>query len=371
MKIIIIIITILLIIILFSIHINNKKIKEHLVNNSNINTLLQKCGEGNEKIFSNVNVLNKLILNNNEFTNLVFEYAFPVGSFYVQFPEKNKSLNDYSSFDENAFPVEQRPETLFGGFWQEQWPNESIYFRTRGMLSNQDRDERGFQDYATKHLYGSMSQSQTDYLKPASGNSGVFKSTKIEEISTDGGSNDMHGMQNYFNLESQVLPSDMENRVKNRKVKIWKRVLKLPNGNYPPLPDYGHPSSIDKNYYDGPFYKKAFENYKPIDATTLDKAIKICNENTNCKFVGKRDDLWYISESAEMIQGTDTTVVWEKKRGDIKFTIDIPNITYNIPESEEQIYQNDEDRPEGWYIESGEGQKTVKEGSEGWMTSTE
>jgi hypothetical protein len=74
--------------------------------------------------------MNKLSINDTEFTELVFNFAFPVGSFYVQFPVKDKNINEYSSIDEIAFPDEERPERLFGGSWQEQWPKESIFFRT-------------------------------------------------------------------------------------------------------------------------------------------------------------------------------------------------------------------------------------------------
>jgi hypothetical protein len=362
MKIIIIIFLIILILFLF--FINNKK-REHLVNNKNITPLIKRCTEIlNETVYSNINVMNKLSINDTEFTELVFNFAFPVGSFYVQFPVKDKNINEYSSIDEIAFPDEERPERLFGGSWQEQWPKESIFFRTRGMLSNEDRDERGFQDYATRHLYGYMSQSQTDYYNIGAGNTGVFSVKKLDEIGTDGGGNKMHGLKYFFNLQAQILPSDMENRVKNRRVKIWKRVLKNPDGKYPPLPDYGHDEKSDKNYYDGPFYKKAFANYKGLDATTFNTATKLCNEDENCKFIGKRKEAWFSGDGVEMVEGDDTTVVWEKKQGNINIIQDIPNVTFNIPDVKEEEYENDEDRPKGWYVERPEGHNNLMFGSE-------
>ena len=368
MKIIkIIIILILIIFIIF--FINNKKISEHLVNHTNIVPLIKRCSDiENETIFSNINVMNTLKLNDKEFTQLVFEYSFPVGSFYVQFPDKDTSI------DQNAFPIDQTPERLFGGSWQEHWPNDSIYFRTRGMLSNEERDDNGFQDYATKHLYGSTSHSQTNYYDPASGNTGAFTSKKIDEIGTDGGGAEMKGVRNYLDLGSEVLLSDIENRVKNRKIKIWKRVLKNPDGKYPNLPDYGRDFSSDKYYYDGPIYKKSFANYKSIPAVSFAQATKICNENEKCKFIGKRDDLWYSGdgdENTKMIDGSATTNVWEKKRRTPILFTDTIDHNFVIPDIKEEEYENDEDRPEGWYIGNSDGQRLVREGQEGWMLGSE
>jgi len=52
--------------------------------------------------------------------------AYPVGSFYIQFPDAN------SNDDATAFPTSKRPATLFGGTWAEQWSTENIFFKTRG-----------------------------------------------------------------------------------------------------------------------------------------------------------------------------------------------------------------------------------------------
>ncbi len=352
------VIIILILIILIIFFINHNKKSEHLVDDTNINPILRRCSDIlTENVYSNINVMNKLLINDKDIYQMVYDYAFPVGSFYVQFPAAD------SSVDVNEFPDSERPETIFGGHWQEQWPQESIYFRTKGLLSNEERDERGFQDYATRHLYGSLSHSQTDYGKQGAGNTGVFSVTNLDQIGTDDNKNTMHGMRNFFNLQAQILPSDLENRVKNRRVKIWKRVLKNPNGKYPDLPDYGHDTRIDKNYYDGIHQKKQFGNYKAIPATSLNEAMKICNENEKCKFIGKRSDLWYSSEAYEMIDGDDTTSVWEKKQGKVTPIMDIPVLNYKFPDIKEEEYENDEDRPEGWYNERPEGYK--------WTTSFE
>ena len=56
----------------------------------------------------------------------VLENVYPVGSFYVQYPDA--SSND----DAIAFPVSKRPATLFGGTWAEQFNTENVFFRTAG-----------------------------------------------------------------------------------------------------------------------------------------------------------------------------------------------------------------------------------------------
>ena len=67
------------------------------------------------------------------------ESSYPVGCYYVQFP------NASSNTDSAEFPTSQRPATLFGGTWVEQWSTESVFFRTRGTLSDSGRTN-GSQD---------------------------------------------------------------------------------------------------------------------------------------------------------------------------------------------------------------------------------
>jgi hypothetical protein len=56
----------------------------------------------------------------------IIDLVYPVGSFYVQYPDAN------SNTDSTAFPTSKRPATLFGGTWVEQWATENVFFKTRG-----------------------------------------------------------------------------------------------------------------------------------------------------------------------------------------------------------------------------------------------
>lgn len=51
---------------------------------------------------------------------------YPVGSYYIQFPDANS--NDSAV----AFPTSQSPTNLFGGTWTKVFDTEGIFFRTEG-----------------------------------------------------------------------------------------------------------------------------------------------------------------------------------------------------------------------------------------------
>ena len=373
-----IIIIISIILILFIYFINNKK-KENLVTTTNIDTYLKKCSIGNNNLYSNINILNNLLINDRKFSDFVLDYAYPIGSFYVQFPDLNKSIKIYSSETAIAFPDSQTPEKLFGGYWQEQWPTESIYFRTRGMLSNENRNDFGFQNYATKHLYGSV-----DSYGKYNGEdivSGAFK--KIDSPNKIYSSNLQREISKInLNLQSQINVSDVENRVENRVIKIWKRVAKLLDNKYPNLPNNGVDPISDKNYYSGPFYGKTFTNYTILNSKSLDEAVNICNQTENCKLIGKKDTGWYLSSDSTMVAGDKHTVTWEKKNATFRLKRDDVFKPYidlepakqeeylDIDEGDVETYIEEEERPEGWY-DLGEIERTVRKGQEGWMTGVE
>lgn len=145
----------------------------------------------------------------------VRDFIHPVGSYYTQYPDA--SSND----DGTEFPTTQRPATLFGGTWAEQWSTESVYFRTRGTLSGTDRVDGtqpdAFQGH--KHIDGVLySQAiPTQYGSesgPTSGNvqdrasdvtSRAYTSTPISDGT--------------FGTPRTAL----ETRVVNRRIKVWKR----------------------------------------------------------------------------------------------------------------------------------------------------
>lgn len=59
--------------------------------------------------------------------------VYPIGSYYTQYPDASNNT------DATEFPTTQRPATMFGGTWVEQWATESVFFRTRGTNSDTDR----------------------------------------------------------------------------------------------------------------------------------------------------------------------------------------------------------------------------------------
>lgn len=142
---------------------------------------------------SNVTALNVAILN----------AVYPVGCYYTQYPDA--SSND----DATEFPTTQSPATLFGGTWAEQWATESVYFRTRGTLSDTGRtngkQEDAFQGH--RHNIPSLTSEGTssgiDRGDPAS------VSYNTSDPVTDG----THGTPR----------TAAETRTVNRRIKVWKR----------------------------------------------------------------------------------------------------------------------------------------------------
>jgi hypothetical protein len=356
------IIIIILLIIIFLFIVNKKN--EHMVTNSNVTNLINTCGIENnsDASYTNLNIFNNLLINGTEVVKYILDYSFPMGSFYVQFPDTN------SSYDTLAFPESQTPEKLFGGYWQEQWPKESIFFRTCGMLSNDARVD-GFQDYATKHLYGSMSRTQTNYNTPGNGNTGVFSVTKLDEIGTDNRKADMTGTKNCLNIGDQVTVSNHENVAKNRKVRIWKRIGILPNGKMPNLPINGYDSTHDTNYYDGPLRNKIFSNFIVTGAKNLAEAKVICNLDEKCGFIGYKNNIYYTGSQTETLSDTgEDIIVWQKQNDRGDFSVDENRITFNPPLIEEEEI-DERNPPKDFYIERPPG-AVVKDGQEGWTINT-
>ncbi len=147
----------------------------------------------------------------------IIDLVYPVGSFYMQFPDANS--NDLSI----AFPAKFSPAQLFGGTWEEQWPNESVFFRTGGARSNEARSS-GLQDYATKRLTGYTPWFQVDYNHRGGGRDGVFGKHENRGGGTDSGNSGDTTTRAFFDSNNQSLSSDTETRPRNRLIKVWKRV---------------------------------------------------------------------------------------------------------------------------------------------------
>ncbi len=191
----IVIITILIIIIIKIIfsssnneHLNIKLTKSNITDINN----LTKEYYNNQSIrtFNDMRVLNKFMINNVELKDIISNIRYPVGCYYVQYPENNTNINEYDDIDindmETLFPAARSPEVLFGGKWEEKFNGDSVFFRTGGILSD-DARLNGVQPYAMKNLYGWTSVSQTNLWNPGYGSQGILEeSEQTEVIETDG-----------------------------------------------------------------------------------------------------------------------------------------------------------------------------------------
>lgn len=147
---------------------------------------------------------------------------FPVGSFYVQYP------NAASNTDSTEFPVAYRPATLFGGTWTEQWSSESIGFITRGTFSNEDR-VNGLQADAGQRITGSIAVRKmpggAQGIPEQDGAFSLGAETATTGYARFGEAN--ASAATYLNFDSGTSTgarvSDTHTRIRNRRIKVWKR----------------------------------------------------------------------------------------------------------------------------------------------------
>jgi hypothetical protein len=138
---------------------------------------------------------------------------YPVGSYYTQYPDA--SSND----DATEFPTSQRPATLFGGTWAEQWPTESVYFRTRGTLSDTNRTNGKQEDQYQGHwhqIFGLGGSGTTVY--GYSGTISKERSTKDPAVFPNAIAADPVTDGTYGTPRTGA-----ETRAVNRRIKVWKR----------------------------------------------------------------------------------------------------------------------------------------------------
>ncbi len=212
-------IIIFLLFIIYNIYYKNKKNENLESIDTEIDNFIKNisiCNSTNDSVqFNNIET-NYITINSNELSKYLLDICYPIGSFYVQYPDIS------SNFLSQAFPTTQTPEVLFGGRWTETFINDAVFFRTGGSYSTENRSN-GIQDYAIINMSGNTSWTQTNYNGVGGGNDGVFD-VNTTGIRTDaGGGNDV-GVRNYFDSSVQCLSSEQEIRVKNRIVKIWTRV---------------------------------------------------------------------------------------------------------------------------------------------------
>ena len=192
---------------------------EHFLDITNLDKLQDCTDSTNNIVFNTVNA-NNLSVDGKKLNEYLLNVSYPIGSFYVQFPDV--SNNQVSK----AFPDEFAPSNLFGGKWDLMWEKDAVFFRTQGTLSDDSRDTNGIQPYAMLDLSGYTSSTQMDYNnKNILKGEGVFKSgTNFYKVGTDSGtSSGKKGSRNYFDLSAVALTGS-ELRVRNRIIRIWKRV---------------------------------------------------------------------------------------------------------------------------------------------------
>jgi hypothetical protein len=188
-------------------------------NSEGLNHILNICGDISGTIFNNLAVSKDFKIRGKDIKYYAANALYPIGSFYVQYPDKN--TNDLNL----AFPEKHSPAVLFGGKWEEQWNGESIFFRTRGVGLSYDNENRtkGLQDFAIKQIKGSTDETQMDRWG-ANNPTGVFD-TEYKTVGSDSSTGTDWGIFNRFDNGFQSLVSDKELRARNRLCKVWKRVL--------------------------------------------------------------------------------------------------------------------------------------------------
>ncbi len=312
MKYIIILIIILIIFILYTHKKNNEKYID-MSDEDTVNKVFNNCGNRSGRVqFDRIKIMGKI--NNKSLNQFLLDLAYPIGSFYVQFPVKGDNRTSVQ------FPINRTPAVLFGGDWQEQWEYESVFFRTGGTLANENRVD-GFQNYATKRMKGDTSTSQPNKYDIAGGNNGIFDSYHYtHRIGTDSGGGDDTITQTYFDLSGYYNAdvsgishvSDLETRVKNRIIKIWKRVQRDASGNLPPVLEksYGN-VDYDQNFYYGPEQHKYLTTLIPgipTDANTsntgFEKAMEFCNKKgEDCTHISYAEGTWRYGKNEKFSSG--------------------------------------------------------------------
>ena len=131
-----------------------------------------------------------MLINNIDLKDIIINIKYPIGCYYIQYPENNINIHDDDGIEINdidtMLPNAKSPEKLFGGKWEEKFNGDSVFFRTSGVLSDDTR-LNGIQPYAMKNLYGWTSIAQTNLSNPGFGSQGVLEGTLPKEtIKTDG-----------------------------------------------------------------------------------------------------------------------------------------------------------------------------------------
>jgi hypothetical protein len=158
----------------------------------------------------------------------VRDFIYPVGSYYTQYP------NASSNTDSTEFPTAQRPATLFGGTWAEQWATESVYFRTRGTLSDSGRSSGKQSDQFESHTHTATTASSGSHTHdPSVTNLWGLRTNGAGPLQglPGGSQRQEYAAGSMFNsagahthtLTTAATGGSGETRVINRRIKVWKR----------------------------------------------------------------------------------------------------------------------------------------------------
>ncbi|MEI0492058.1 hypothetical protein R4J17_06405 [Brachyspira intermedia] len=141
----------------------------------------------------------------------VIDLLNPIGSTYIQFAE-----------DDGTFDASKSPEKLFGGTWQLKYNTESVFFRTEGSLSEEGRSN-GIQGDAIRNIQGEYGYFIHGGLQITSQLFSYNHLGKIDSYLLGGQWTDLDAGKIVFNANS-VVPTASENRTKNRKIRVYKRI---------------------------------------------------------------------------------------------------------------------------------------------------
>ena len=192
--------------------------------------------------YANMAITNSLYVNNINFKDYLNNIKYPVGCYYVQYPDSKTNFENIGGNITTPFPDDKAPEFLFGGKWEAQFSEESIFFRTPNIRPGSDNvgsDKRksGVQDYALIKLTGGTSWAQAGSMDGGTkdpigfGSSGAFSFIDNDpkykkKINTDGGGGSTMGVSYILDIKN-ALPlntSETELRVTNRTIIVWKRI---------------------------------------------------------------------------------------------------------------------------------------------------
>lgn len=136
---------------------------------------------------------------------------YPVGSFYVQYPDA--ASND----DATAFPTSARPATMFGGTWVEQFSTEYVFFRTGGAsdgATQQTRTSGLSADQFEDHYHDTLSighDTSGGVARTSSSQGGSVTGYSIIRGATTNG--------------TYTLRTGATTEPRNRLIKLWKRTV--------------------------------------------------------------------------------------------------------------------------------------------------